>query len=306
MSTKKVKSLTKNIAPINPPAVTLTNFSIVFNKGKTNESVLIDNLNYQFEQNKIHFIVGPSGCGKTTLISYFNGLNVPENKTITIFDRPIIVKRNKKIKRVKSLRSKIGMVFQFAEYQLFKSTIEKDIIFGPLNFGVKNKEAKKNAAEMIERVGLNQSFLPRNPFGLSGGQKRRVAIAGILAINTDIIIFDEPTAGLDPKGEQDMLNLFVKLKSQGKTIIVVTHSMNHALQIADNVVVINHNKIVKTGDIYDVFADKKVVNEANLYTPLVIQIVDKLIHHNKKYAVLYRMRPRNEFELIKCVKEVSR
>jgi energy-coupling factor transport system ATP-binding protein len=285
-------------------AIQLKNLSIIFNEGTKHEFKLFDDINYSFEANKIHFIAGESGSGKTVLISHLNGLNKTKHGTISIFGKPIIIKRNK-IKNIKYIRSKIGLVFQFAEYQLFKSTIEKDIMFGPLNFKVKSPIAKKRAKKYIKEVGLNETFLPRDPFGLSGGQKRRVAIAGILAIEPNILIFDEPTAGLDPNGEKEMMQIFRDLKAAGKTIIIVTHSMNQALEIADNVVVVGDSKILKSGSTYDIFSDEELVKKTSLSTPTIFSIIQKLIRKDSKYQVLMEKQPRTVEELVKYIKKME-
>ncbi|MDR2557664.1 MAG: ATP-binding cassette domain-containing protein [Mycoplasmataceae bacterium] len=285
------RQITNNVKP--KYAIELVDFSIIFNEKTKNEFALLSHLNYGFERGKIHFLVGPSGCGKTVLISHFNGLMFSKHGKILINGDPIISK-HKRIKKVKKLRSQIGLVFQFAEYQLFKTTILKDIIFGPMNFGVKKSEAINRAKKLICDVGLDETFLKRNPFGLSGGQKRRVAIAGILAINPDIIVFDEPTAGLDPQGEKEIMNIILELKRQGKTIIVVTHTMNNAIAVADNLVVLNDGKIVKTGSIYEIFADHKLVAETNLSTPLIIQLLQKLSNKDHRFKqILTHNRPRS-------------
>jgi energy-coupling factor transport system ATP-binding protein len=278
-------------------AIELEDFTVKFNESSDGEVVLFNKVNYQFEKGKIHFIVGPSGCGKTTLISHFNGLLLPTAGSVKVLGEKIIV-RHKKVKQVKKIRAKIGMVLQFAEYQLFKPTIEKDIIFGPMNFGIKKDEAKKRAKKYIADVGLDESFLPRNPFGLSGGQKRRVAIAGILAIDPDILVFDEPTAGLDPKGENDILNIIEQLKARGKTIFVVTHTMNHALAIADNIVVINNGAIVKTGTTYEIFADKRLVNDVGLSIPSIINTINMLVKNDSRFKQLLVSCPRNIPQLV--------
>jgi energy-coupling factor transport system ATP-binding protein len=210
----------------------------------------------------------------------------------------------RKIKNVKAIRQNIGMVFQFAEYQLFKSTIKKDIIFGPLNFGVKKKIAESRANKYICDVGLDKTFLPRNPFGLSGGQKRRVAIAGILAIEPKILVFDEPTAGLDPDGEKEMMNIIKELKNAGKTVIIVTHQMDQAMEISDNIVVLGDGKILKAGDIYDIFGDKDVVKKASLNIPSIYFIIDGLIEKNSKYSKLLETKPRTIEQLVTDINKI--
>ena len=165
-------------------------------------------------------IIGQTGSGKSTLIQHINALLLPTSGSINI-DEYLITATDKPSK-LKPLRKKAGLVFQFPEYQLFEETIEKDIIFGPMNFGVSEEEAKKIAHNVLKTVGLDESYLNKSPFDLSGGQKRRVAIAGILAMNPDILILDEPTAGLDPQGTNEMMSLFKRINESGKTIILVT------------------------------------------------------------------------------------
>jgi energy-coupling factor transport system ATP-binding protein len=299
-----MKSVEAKMNKRNNIAIKLIDFSVIFDKDKKEEYKLLENLNYSFEANKIHFIAGNSGSGKTVLISHFNGLEKSNYGKICIFDKPIIIKR-KKIKNIKDIRKRIGMVFQFAEYQLFKSTIEKDICFGPLNFNFSKEVAEKRAKKYIKEVGLDVSFLSRNPFGLSGGQKRRVAIAGILAIEPDILVFDEPTAGLDPDGEKEMMRIFQNLKESGKTIIIVTHSMNQAIEIGDNVVVLGDGKILKSGDTYEIFQDEDVVKKASLSVPLIFKTIKKLINKNQKYKKLLEFKPRTIEELVKGINKIN-
>lgn len=294
----------KIIENINPNiSLSLKNIDIIFNKGEQNEFKLLNNINYDFEKGKVHFIIGPSGSGKTVLINHFNGLSIPTNGSIYINGKLMEHKKGK-IKNIKEIRRKIGMVFQFAEYQLFKSTIEKDIMFGPINFGVKKHIAKDRAKKYLSLVGMPEEFLKRNPFGLSGGQKRRVAIAGILAIEPDIIVFDEPTAGLDPRGEKEILEIITSLAKEGKTIIIVTHSVNNVLQFADNVIVLNNGSIAASGDLYDIYKDEELIKKTNLSIPFVFTMINKLVEHDKKYNILYeQFKPRTVEELAKCLYE---
>ena len=186
---------------------------------------------------------------------------------ITVTDKP---------NKLKPLRQKAGLVFQFPEYQLFEETIEKDIIFGPMNFGVNEDEAKLIACKVLKTVGLDESYLDKSPFDLSGGQKRRVAIAGILAMNPDILILDEPTAGLDPQGTNEMMSLFKKINDSGKTIILVTHDMNHVLQYCDEVVVMNHGKVEKHDTVTNIFKDSGYLNNLGIDLPIITEFILKL------------------------------
>ena len=219
-------------------------------------------------------IIGQTGSGKSTLIQHINALLLPTSGSINI-DEYLITATDKPSK-LKPLRKKAGLVFQFPEYQLFEETIEKDIIFGPMNFGVSEEEAKKIAHNVLKTVGLDESYLNKSPFDLSGGQKRRVAIAGILAMNPDILILDEPTAGLDPQGTNEMMSLFKRINESGKTIILVTHDMNHVLQYCDEVVVMNHGKVEKHDTVTNVFKDSEYLNSLWIDLPIITNFIIKL------------------------------
>ena len=219
-------------------------------------------------------IIGQTGSGKSTLIQHINALLLPTSGSINI-DEYLITATDKPSK-LKPLRKKAGLVFQFPEYQLFEETIEKDIIFGPMNFGVSEEEAKKIAHNVLKTVGLDESYLNKSPFDLSGGQKRRVAIAGILAMNPDILILDEPTAGLDPQGTNEMMSLFKPINESGKTIILVTHDMNHVLQYCDEVVVMNHGKVEKHDTVTNVFKDSEYLNSLGIDLPIITNFIIKL------------------------------
>ena len=219
-------------------------------------------------------IIGQTGSGKSTLIQHINALLLPTSGSINI-DEYLITATDKPSK-LKPLRKKAGLVFQFPEYQLFEETIEKDIIFGPMNFGVSEEEAKKIAHNVLKTVGLDESYLNKSPFDLSGGQKRRVAIAGILAMTPDILILDEPTAGLDPQGTNEMMSLFKRINESGKTIILVTHDMNHVLQYCDEVVVMNHGKVEKHDTVTNVFKDSEYLNRLGIDLPIITNFIIKL------------------------------
>ena len=219
-------------------------------------------------------IIGQTGSGKSTLIQHINALLLPTSGSINIDE--YLITATDKPSNLKPLRKKAGLVFQFPEYQLFEETIEKDIIFGPMNFGVSEEEAKKIAHNVLKTVGLDESYLNKSPFDLSGGQKRRVAIAGILAMNPDILILDEPTAGLDPQGTNEMMSLFKRINESGKTIILVTHDMNHVLQYCDEVVVMNHGKVEKHDTVTNVFKDSEYLNSLGIDLPIITNFIIKL------------------------------
>lgn len=188
-----------------------------------------------------------------------------------------IAKTIRKIKHIKAIRKQVGVVFQFAEYQLFESTIEKDIIFGTVSMGIKKNVAKELAKKYIKMVGLPEEYLERSPFNLSGGQKRRVALAGILAMEPKFLILDEPTAGLDPHGVEEMLQLFSKLnKEEGKTIIIVTHDLDNALRWTNRTLFIKDGKIIHDGNTYDILCNNEFLIENNLIPTRLLSFVNKL------------------------------
>ncbi|WP_369991662.1 ATP-binding cassette domain-containing protein [Mycoplasmopsis arginini] len=199
-----------------------------------------------------------------------------KNRIEIVYTDVDIRKSKKKIKNVKALRKQVGVVFQFAEYQLFESTIEKDIIFGPISMGVKKDKAKELAAKYIEMVGLPLDYLKRSPFNLSGGQKRRVALAGILAMEPKFLVLDEPTAGLDPQGVEEMLQLFYNLYEKGITIIIVTHDLDNALRWTKRTLFVKEGQIIKDGDTYEILSDNKLLIENNLIPTKLLSFVEKL------------------------------
>ncbi|MCH1626053.1 energy-coupling factor ABC transporter ATP-binding protein [Fredinandcohnia quinoae] len=215
-------------------------------------------------------VIGHTGSGKSTILQHLNGLLKPTAGSITIGDRTISA--NKKEKNLKTLRKKVGVVFQFPEHQLFEETVEKDICFGPINFGVSTEEAKKKARHAIQMVGLSEDFLEKSPFDLSGGQMRRVAIAGILAMEPEVLVLDEPTAGLDPRGRSEIMEMFYKLHQEQKlTTILVTHSMEDAARYADQILVMEKGTIKLQGSAEEVFSNSERLNQMGLDVPEVVK-----------------------------------
>ncbi|MBD5422894.1 MAG: energy-coupling factor transporter ATPase [Mycoplasma sp.] len=277
--------------------IKLINVTHTFESNITDKFDAVSNINFKIDENEYIGIIGPTGSGKTTLIEHLNGLLIP-TKGIVEFDYEIskydkklkkdvilnktrVIKKTwRKIKNVNEIRKLVGIVFQFSEYQLFEETVEKDIIFGPINIGISKEEAKKIAKEMIVKVGLDESFLNRSPFELSGGQKRRVAIAGILSMKPEVLIFDEPTAGLDPEGCIEILSLFDKLSKEGTTIILVTHDLDHVLEHTKRTIFIKSGKIIKDGETLDILSNEAFLLENKMAVPKLISLINKI---NKKY-----------------------
>ena len=220
-------------------------------------------------------IIGHTGSGKSTILQHLNALLKPTEGIVELGDKTIDSTTGNK--DLKPLRKKVGIVFQFPEAQLFEETVEKDIAFGPKNFGVSEEEALNIAAKVIQTVGLPADVLKKSPFDLSGGQMRRVAIAGVLAMKPEVLVLDEPTAGLDPKGRLEMMEMFNKLnKEQNMTIVLVTHQMNDVSDYADHVVVIESGKVVKEGSPKEVFEDASWLLEKQLGVPTTLAFVEKL------------------------------
>lgn len=226
-------------------------------------------------------VIGHTGSGKSTFLQHLNGLLQPTEGIAKIDD--ITLLSDKKNKNLKSLRKKVGLVFQFPEQQLFEETVEKDICFGPMNFGVSEDEAKKRAKDLIEKVGLSEEYLMKSPFELSGGQMRRVAIAGVLAMEPEVLVLDEPTAGLDPSGQKALMDMFYQLhKDKGLTIILVTHSMEDAARYADTIHVLQKGTTYLKGSPLEVFSYEKELEEIGLQIPLSLKFHQKL---NQKLGI---------------------
>ena len=258
------------------------------------ESHALKNVNLELEDHCFLALVGETGSGKSTLVQNLNGLLTPTsgeikmgNYVIRVIDskRQLIdlslskeeVNKLRKKKRekqfeLKKLRKYAGLVFQFPEYQLFEESVLKDVMFGPKNFGIKDEEAKKLAIEALKSCNIDSSYFSRSPFELSGGEKRRVAIAGILALDPEVLVLDEPTAGLDPQGEKEMMALLEKIYESGKSVIIVTHNMDLVLKYARTVVVMSKGEVVKKGDPLDVFVDEELLKNVAIEPPYVIKV----------------------------------
>ena len=230
-------------------------------------------------------IVGHTGSGKSTLLQHLNALLKPTQGTVKIGERIITPESNNK--NLKPIRKKVGIVFQFPEAQLFEETVAKDIMFGPKNFGVPEEQARQLAEEYLELVGLPADILEKSPFDLSGGQMRRVAIAGVLAMEPEVLVLDEPTAGLDPQGRKEMMAMFEALHKQKKmTIVLVTHLMDDVADFADYVYVLEKGKLVKEGTPRDVFQDVSWLEEKQLGVPTATRFAQKLTAKGVSFKML--------------------
>ena len=253
--------------------IQVKNIFYTYQKKATNATQALANVSLTINDNDFLAIVGETGSGKSTLAQMFNVLLVPDKGDVLVNDY-VINYKNRKSRKLRGLRKHVGLVFQFPEYQLFEETVEKDVAFGVKNFGVKGEEAIKRAHEALKQVGLDESYFKRAPFDLSGGEKRKVAIAGILAIDPDILVFDEPTAGFDPQSSKDLMNLITEFHNNGKTIIIITHDMDLVNTYTKRVVMLERGQVTFDGSPSELFAYIKGYDR--LDTPSVIKVAEKL------------------------------
>ena len=244
-----------------------------YSPGTPFEKTAVDHVNLEIEQGAFVGVIGHTGSGKSTLMQHFNGLLRPTSGTVLLNGTDIWANKS----NIRQVRFQVGLVFQYPEYQLFEESVFKDVCFSPKNQGLIEDEVKARATEALKMVGIDESLYEASPFELSGGQKRRVAIAGVLAMNPQILILDEPTAGLDPKGRDDILGQIAKLqKERGITIVLVSHSMEDVAQYASRILVVNGGKIVFDDKPRKVFEHEKELNEMGLAIPQVTQLMHRL------------------------------
>ena len=259
----------------------------------------LDNVSFSVEKGDFVAVVGKTGAGKSTLMQMLNGLLYPTSGEVIIDNFIVSSDKKRRSKKLFLLRKKVGMVFQFPEYQLFEENVLKDVMFGPKNFGLKEDEAKKVAIKALNDVGIPESYFKKSPFELSGGEKRKIAIAGILASNPDIIVLDEPTAGLDPSSKVEIMDLIKKLNVGGKTVILVTHDMDVVMNYAKKVVVLNDAKLIK------ITTPEKLFNEEDIESySLEIPTLYKFKKALKKYGFKKDLSLINDYDaLIKAIVE---
>ena len=253
--------------------IRLENVCYTYGSDTTSEIKALNNVNLEINKGEFVAIIGHTGSGKSTLIQHFNGLERPKSGNV-FYNNENIYENNYDLRK---LRCKVGIVFQYPEHQLFEETVLKDVCFGPMNMGMSREEAEKKAKLVLEQVGINEKCYNKSPFELSGGQKRRVAIAGGLAMNPEIIVLDEPTAGLDPKGRDKILNRIKELHDNtGIGVILVSHSMEDVANYAQRLIVINNGKIKYDGMPKDVFKHYKELEKMGLKAPQITYIMHKL------------------------------
>ena len=255
--------------------ITLEGVNYTYQAGTPFEGRALFDINLTIKEGSYTAFIGHTGSGKSTIMQLLNGLNIPTEGAVIVDD--IKIKANSKNKEIKPVRKKVGLVFQFPESQLFEETVLKDVAFGPQNFGVSIGEAEQLAREKLAMVGIHEEFFEKNPFELSGGQMRRVAIAGILAMEPEILVLDEPTAGLDPKGRRELMTLFKELHQNGMTIVLVTHLMDDVANYADNFNVLEGGKLVRSGYPKEVFQDVAFLESKQLGVPKITKFAQQLV-----------------------------
>ena len=255
------------------PILDVRGLSHVYSKGTPFEQKALDHVSLQVMQGEFIAIIGHTGSGKSTLIQHLNGLLKPTGGQVFFHGQDIFAKST----NLRNIRFHIGLVFQYPEYQLFEETVEQDIAYGPMNMGLEHDEITRRVQDALEAVGLPQDISDKSPFELSGGQKRRVALAGVIAMQPEILILDEPTAGLDPAGREEMFDLIRDLhEKRGTTVILVTHSMEDAARVASRLVVMKHGKIFMTGTPAEVFSRAEELEQSGLTVPQVTKIMLEL------------------------------
>lgn len=255
------------------PILEVRDLSHVYSKGTPFERKALDHVNLSVKKGELIAIIGHTGSGKSTLIQHFNGLLKPSAGQVFFHGQDIFAKSAD----LQKIRFQIGLVFQYPEYQLFEETVGQDIAYGPMNMGLEHEEVTRRVNDALDAVGLSQAISEKSPFELSGGQKRRVALAGVIAMQPEILVLDEPTAGLDPAGREEMFDLIRGLhEKRGTTILLVTHSMEDAARIASRLVVLKEGSIFLTGAPSEVFTQAEALERSGLSVPQVTKIMLEL------------------------------
>lgn len=278
-------------------SIKIENLTYIYMPKTPFEKKAIDDISIEINQGEFVALIGHTGSGKSTLIQHINGLLKPTSGRILIDDIDI----TKKHVKLTSIRKKVGLVFQYPEYQLFEETIEKDIAFGPQNLGLDNDEINRRVQRAMKIVGLDyEEYKDKSPFEISGGQKRRVAIAGVVAMEPNVLILDEPTAGLDPKGRDDILGKIVELyKENDMTIILVSHSMEDVAKVANRVIVMDSGKCILDGTPKEIFKEIELLESVGLAVPQVTYLIREL--RNKGFDI-----PEDIFTLERAKEELLR
>ena len=284
--------------------ISLKNVSYTYNYKTPYAREVLKDINLNVEEGSYTVIIGKTGSGKSTLIEHINGLLLPTHGEVLVNNVLITNPKSKKEKRelakkLKLLRQDVAVLFQFSEQQLFETSVLKDIIFAPLNYGISEERAISKAKELIKLVGLDKSYLDKSPFELSGGEMRKVALCGVLALEPKVLILDEPTVALDYKSREEIMTMVKKLKDElNMTIVLISHNMNYVLEYADKIFVLKNGKINFEGTVEELFADEKLLKENSLEQPELLKFYNKLQENNIKLNVF----PRKYEDLIDALK----
>ena len=284
--------------------ISLKNVSYTYNYKTPYAREVLKDINLNVEEGSYTVIIGKTGSGKSTLIEHINGLLLPTQGEVLVNNVLITNPKSKKEKRelakkLKVLRQDVAVLFQFSEQQLFETSVLKDIIFAPLNYGISEERAISKAKELIKLVGLDESYLDKSPFELSGGEMRKVALCGVLALEPKVLILDEPTVALDYKSREEIMTMVKKLKDElNMTIVLISHNMNYVLEYADKVFVLKNGKINFEGTVEELFEDKQLLKENSLEQPELLKFYNNLQENNIKLDVF----PRKYEDLIDALK----
>jgi len=284
--------------------ISLKNVSYTYNYKTPYAREVLKDINLNVEEGSYTVIIGKTGSGKSTLIEHINGLLLPTQGEVLVNNVLITNPKSKKEKRelakkLKLLRQDVAVLFQFSEQQLFETSVLKDIIFAPLNYGISEERAISKAKELIKLVGLDESYLDKSPFELSGGEMRKVALCGVLALEPKVLILDEPTVALDYKSREEIMTMVKKLKDElNMTIVLISHNMNYVLEYADKVFVLKNGKINFEGTVEELFADENLLKENSLEQPELLKFYNNLQENNIKLDVF----PRKYEDLIDALK----
>lgn len=284
-------------------SIKFNDVTYVYQKGTPFEYEALHQINTEFEPGHYYAIIGQTGSGKSTLIQHFNGLLKPSYGTVALDD--LILKAKTKDKAIRPKRQRVGLVFQFPESQLFEDSVEREILFGPKNFNMNLDKVKDYAYRLLMKLGFDRDVMNKSPFQMSGGQMRKIAIVSILAMDPDIIVLDEPTAGLDPHSRKQVMGLLKQLQQEGKTIVLVTHDMNDVAQYADRIKVLQQGTLVYEGTPRALFSDSERINDFSLDLPDIVQLQRDFEHKHQtklsdtaltdeEFIELYREWQRNE------------
>ncbi|MCG7408128.1 ATP-binding cassette domain-containing protein [Paenibacillus sp. ACRRX] len=255
--------------------VTCEQISYQYSKAGSHQPLALIDVSLRLEQGKFYAILGATGSGKSTLLQHFNGIYQPTKGKLQVYD--VVFAAGAKVKGLKPLRSRVGLVFQFPEQQLFEETVEKDLMFGPIQFGENEEQAREAAVAALRAVGLDETFMARSPFELSGGQMRKVAIATVLASNPELIVLDEPTATLDPVSRTELIALLKRLcEEQGRTIVMVTHRLDEVLTAADEFILMKQGTVTYAGTHADLMRSPHLLQAAGIVVPSEMKLAHEV------------------------------